>query len=403
MLKKEDILRQEEGEEAKRDRFGSLVVVNRPKKILVVTRSFFPAQDGIAKYAKLLKDELPKLTRDKVRTIIANWGEVAGWPPVLRQIAYFFKILNRARFSDLIYAQDPVVSGLPAALVAALMRKRFILRVTGDYAWERGVALYGVHDNLDNFSREAGDYGLRVKFFKKLETWVAGRAEMIIVPSNYLKKIVGNWQIDPAKIMVIYNSVDRPEESINKDVLRQKMQVAGRVMVSASALSPWKGFETLIRIFPDLQKKFSDLKFLIIGDGPERERLNRQIAVADLSESIMLTGRLDKTQSDTYLRLADVFVLNSGYESSPHQLLEVAALETPIVATSVGGNAEFIEHKTTGLLVGYNDAEELKEAIGRVLKEKSLAGKLARNALAEIPKFSRENMLAQLLNEVLLR
>lgn len=403
VLKKEDILKQEALEDTKRDRLGSLVVVNHAKKILIVTGSFAPAQDGIAKYAKQLKDELPRATRDKVRVIVANWDEVKRWIWGFKQLAYFFKILNRARFSDLVYAQDPIVSGLPAALAASLWRKRFVLRVTGDYAWERGMALYGVIDDLDNFSRESAKYGFWVKFYKKLEAWVAKRAEVIVVPSNYLKKIVSNWQVAPEKIFVIYNSVDRPEEPVNKEVLRQKMQVSGRVMVSVGSLFPWKGYEMLVRIFPDLQRKFSDLKLLIIGDGPERDRLNRQIISADLADSIMLTGNLDKVQMETYLRLADVFVSNSGYEGSPHQLLETAAFETPIIATDVGGNSEFIENKTNGLLVKYNNAEDLKEAIGKILKDKSLAGKLARNAAAIVPKFSKENMLAQLLNEVLLR
>lgn len=205
-----------------------LIVINKPKKILVATGIYPPDIGGPATYSKLLKEELPKATKGKVRAIILNFGEVRKWPKVIRHFVYFCKALYRGRYCDILYAQDPVSVGLPTMLAAKILRKPFLLKVVGDYAWEQGVGRFGVRDSLDTFVTRDQAYPWFVRQLKRVESYVAGRANHIVVPSHYLKKIVSAWGVDPSRIIVIYNAFDVPENIPAKEVLRAKARVEGK-------------------------------------------------------------------------------------------------------------------------------------------------------------------------------
>jgi len=92
-----------------------------------------------------------------------------------------------------------------------------------------------------------------------------------------------------------------------------------------------------------------------------------------------------------------VFALNTGYEGLSHLLLEALSLQTPIVTTNVGGNAELIEHNVNGLLVAYNDATQLKQAILTLLRDEMLRETLRRNAGKNLEKFSMPAMIEGLI------
>ena len=380
---------------------NNLIVINKPKKILVATGIYPPDVGGPATYSKLLKEELPKYSKDKVRAIILNFGEVRKWPKIVRHIIYFFKALYRGRYCDVIYAQDPVSVGLPALLAAKILRKPFLLKVVGDYAWEQGVSRFGVKDDLDTFSLKRKPYGFFVRGLKRVETYVSGKADLVIVPSEYLKKIISNWGVSVDKITVIYNSFEPPKGLSSKDAIRKKMKVEGELIVSAGRLVPWKGFDGLIRVWPQVLSKFPNAKLLIIGEGPDKIKLEKLINQLDLTDTVLLTGKLERQELLVYLKIADLFVLNTEYEGFSHQLLEVASVGTPIVTTEVGGNPEIIKDGASGLLVTPGVEEELILAITKILSEPALARKISLGAESRVQEFSSERMITSLIRIIL--
>ena len=380
---------------------SNLIVINKPKRILVATGIYPPDVGGPATYSKLLKDELPKYSQNKVRAIILNFGEVRHWPKVIRHIIYFFKALYRGYYCDVVYAQDPVSVGFPALFAAKILRKPFLLKVVGDYAWEQGVARYGVKDDLDTFSLKTEPYSWFVRLLKKIEIYVANKADAVIVPSIYLKKIISNWGISSEKITVIYNSFEPTKDILTKDMIRKKMKVSGELVVSAGRLVSWKGFDTLIKSWSAVLVKYPKAKLLIIGDGPEKDNLEKMINQLDLAESVLLTGRLERKMLLVYIKMSDVFVLNTGYEGFSHQLLETASVGTPIVTTNVGGNPEIVKDQVTGLLVEYNNEEELTSAMINILTSPELARKFSLGGESRVQEFSVERMITNLIRLVL--
>lgn len=364
-------------------------------KILVATGLFPPEIGGPATYSKLLLEELPKRG---IEVTVLPFREVRRLPKLFRHLAYAWKVFRLGKSSDLIYAQDPVSVGLPVMIACFFLRRSYWLKVVGDYAWEQGSQRFGVKDFLDDFSLK-NNYSFSVRVLKRIQKKVADRAEKIIVPSLYLKKIVSNWGVDSKKIKVIYNSFDAPAELPSKEELRKKLSFKEPVLVTVGRLVPWKGFELLIELMKELEEDTSEPKLFIVGDGPDKKKLEEKINQLNLNSRVILTGRLNHETLLEYLKAADLFVLNTSYEGFSHQLLEVMWTETPIVTTGVGGNLELIENKKTGLLVDYNDRAAIKNAIKKLLADSLLAQSLARAAKEKVGEFTKRRMVEELVNE----
>ena len=368
--------------------------MSKNKKILIATGLYPPDVGGPATYAKILAEELPK---HGFRVEIVSFGVVKHVPKIMRHFLYFFKVLKIGKHADLIYALDPVSVGLPAAIAAGVLKKRFILRLGGDYAWEQGVQRFGVKDQLVLFSRKYLEYSIFVRILKKIQLWVATRAEKVVVPSEYLKRVVNNWGIHKNKIEVIYSAVRKTGPLGRKDALRKLLRFDGKLIISVGRLVPWKGFTALIEIMPNILKKNKDAKLLIIGSGPDEKKLERLIQKHNLHNNVILTGAIERSTLLRYIRASDVFVLNSGYEGLSHQLLEVMSVGVPIVTTKAGGNPEIIQDGKEGILVRFNNKSELETAILRMLRSNALTEKFVKNAKERVKKFNEQTMIKHLI------
>jgi glycosyltransferase involved in cell wall biosynthesis len=358
-------------------------------KILIATGIYPPDIGGPATYSKLLFEEFPKHDID---VQVISFGQVRYLPKIIRHLAYFLKVLKSCKSADVIYAQDPVSVGLPAVLAAKLLRKKFILKVVGDYAWEQYQQEEGVHFvTPEEFQN--GKYSVVTQTRKWIERTVARKADNIVVPSNYLKKIVTMWGVKESKIKVIYNAFTPKAEMELKTQLREEFGFEGDIIFSAGRLVPWKGFELLI----DIMKDLPDVKLFIVGDGPEKQKLNKKIEDLHLGSRVKLIGRLEQDELLKRIKAADLFVLNTGYEGLSHQLLEVMSVGTPIITTNVGGNPEVIESGKEGVLVDYNDKNALKSAIKDILKN-GKGEEYAKEAVKKLSLFEKERMIEETIN-----
>ncbi|MFA5942663.1 MAG: glycosyltransferase family 4 protein [Candidatus Paceibacterota bacterium] len=357
--------------------------------IIIASGSF----GGPATYSKLLGERLPSYGYE---IKVVSFGDVLKYPKIIRHFIYFFKVLYHGFGAEIIYAQDPVSVGLPALLASKMLFKRFFLKIVGDYAWEQGSQRSGVSKLLDEFSTGYEEYSFLVRWFKKIQTFVANGAEKIIVPSNYLKRIVGNWGVDTSKISVVYNAFNEPKIAEEKTMLRETLNFKGHTIVSAGRLVPWKGFPTLIEAFAQIKNKYDDAELFIIDDGPDKEFLKNKVSELKLESSIKFLGRMPQQDLYKYIKAADIFALVSSYEGFSHLLIETLSIGTPIVTTPVGGNVEVIKEGENGLLVPFGDSDKTFEAIDRILSDKSLGEQLSLNGMKSVVKFTEDEMLKNL-------
>lgn len=362
-------------------------------KILIAAGIYPPDIGGPATYSKFLVDELPK---KGIETEVLSFGSVRHLPKFFRHFFYFLKVLRSGRRADIIFAQDPASAGLPAALASFILRKKFVLRAGGDFAWEQGSQKFGVKELLDNFYGQK--YGWQVELMRAIQRFVGRRARAIIAPSFYLKGIIEKWGIAGEKIKVVYNTAKEIDFNLNKEEVRRELGLEGDIILSAGRLVPWKGFGALIELMPELLKINNNFKLIIAGDGLEKENLEVRIKKLELNYYIKLIGRLNQEELWKYMRASDIFALNTGYEGMPHIIIEAMQVGVPVVTTDSGGNRELVKNYKTGILVKYNNKEQIKNAIIKLWRDKQLAAGLAGNAKEEIKnKFSEEKTIKETL------
>jgi len=143
-------------------------------------------------------------------------------------------------------------------------------------------------------------------------------------------------------------------------------------------LTPQKGIDVLLRAFAAISRNLPNLQLDIIGEGPQKETLIKNVKTLGITDKVVFHGTL--AQPETLLAAAAVFVLPSRSEGLSNALLEAMACGLPVIATAVGGNLDLIENGQNGLLVEQDNPDQLAEAIERVLSDREFSDKLGKAA-----------------------
>lgn len=343
-------------------------------RLLIATGLYPPDIGGPATYAKLFEERLPAYG---IEVAVLPYAVVRHLPPIIRHLAYAWKLFGMEREADLILVQDTVSTGFPAALVSMLRGMRLIVRVPGDYAWEQGTQRFGVKDSLDDFQLRS--YGLRIWLLRALQRFVVRRAYKVIAPSMYLAGIVSGWGPRLEDIAVIYNGIKLPSGPAT--AARQRNHV-----VSAGRLVPWKGFGELI----DVASRHPEWQLSIYGNGPLYSELNERIQKSGTGQRITIETNTTHAGLQEVFKEASVFILNSTYEGMSHTLLEAMAEGAPVIATRVGGNTEVVKDGEDGLLIEPENTEDLERTLSSVMDDMQLRNRLGVAAAKRAKDFSIE-------------
>jgi glycosyltransferase involved in cell wall biosynthesis len=127
-----------------------------------------------------------------------------------------------------------------------------------------------------------------------------------------------------------------------------------------------------------------DVRLVLIGDGPSRQAIEREIARRNLTGYVRLEGALNHDRVLDFYRRASVFALASFAEGVPVVLMEAMAMEVPCVATWIAGVPELIRNGVDGLLVPPADEDALASAIARLMDDPELASRLGRSGRKRI-------------------
>jgi len=137
-----------------------------------------------------------------------------------------------------------------------------------------------------------------------------------------------------------------------------------------------KGFDVAIAAMPGVLERFPDATLTIGGDGAERAALARQAEALGIGDRIELLGVVRHRDVAALLDAVTVVAMPSRFEGMPLVWLEAAVRGRPVVATPAQGLGELIEHGRTGLLVPFDDADALADALGGLLEDAALARSL---------------------------
>jgi GalNAc-alpha-(1->4)-GalNAc-alpha-(1->3)-diNAcBac-PP-undecaprenol alpha-1,4-N-acetyl-D-galactosaminyltransferase len=193
-------------------------------------------------------------------------------------------------------------------------------------------------------------------------------------------------------VYVIPNFVDPPPGAHPAE--RRSTPNNAVQLAAMGRLDRQKGFDLLIDAFARAAENQPTWSLVILGEGPERGRLEEQIQAHGLDSRVRLPGWV--SDPNAVLHNSDAFVLSSRYEGFPNSLLEAMALGLPAIAVDCpSGPADIIRPEVDGLLVPLDDAAALTGAIRRLLSDPPLRDRLGAEAVGVVDRFSSERYYAR--------
>lgn len=212
--------------------------------------------------------------------------------------------------------------------------------------------------------------------------------------SEYLKdQTVRDFSVPQSRIEVIPNFIDtevwRPGRV---PCHREKLAPGGeKIVMHISNFRAVKRVGDVVEIFLRIQRKVP-ARLVLVGDGPERPRVLQRAAELGLQDKVLFLGK--HASVDELLSCADLFLLPSEKESFGLAALEAMACGAPVVASSVGGLPEVIDHEETGFLFDIGAVDEMAEAGVRLLSDDVLHGRVAEAARATaVERFSARSVV----------
>jgi len=234
---------------------------------------------------------------------------------------------------------------------------------------------------------------------------VCASAGLVTVSQANARYISNNFDVPLDRIDIIAPGVDtsrfRPRrvgddfpESFNANGV-----AVSPLIVCVARYHPVKNLVLLLRACSILKDRGVDFRCVMIGEGSEREAIESVQMELGLDKVVELAGAAEQNQVIGFLQRATISVLTSDREGMPVSLMESGACEVPVVATSVGGVPELIEHEVTGLLTPPGDAESFANCAQRLLSDRDLRrrmGTAARRRIEE--KFSLPRQMDRMLD-----
>jgi teichuronic acid biosynthesis glycosyltransferase TuaC len=174
---------------------------------------------------------------------------------------------------------------------------------------------------------------------------------------------------------VVYNGVDPQLFSPGKKTASDQPKI-----VSVGNLIPIKGHDLLIRATAAVADQFPALSLEIIGEGPERARLELLTSKLKIPERVNFLGRHSRSEVATAMQACTLFVLPNRYEGLGCVYLEAMSVGKAVIGCRGQGIAEVIEHGTNGFLVGPDNERELTLALALLLRDETRRTNIERAA-----------------------
>lgn len=220
----------------------------------------------------------------------------------------------------------------------------------------------------------------------------------IAVAEDHGKHLVEHEQFPRTKVQVIPNGIDlarfqRNGEHRRACRARWGLRDSIPVVTIVAALRPEKNHARFLRIAAEVLTTRRDTKFMVVGDGPERPRLEALAHQLDIKPSVRFLG--SRGDIPEILGASDVFLLTSDNEASPVSILEAMACELPVVASDVGSVHESVKNGLTGYRAKPSDEAEFARRVGELLDDPDLRRRLGQEGRRHVAEHAS---LAQMID-----
>ena len=298
---------------------------------------------------------LAQLPRDIPVHVLGGRARLTRRYPVMSSLRAIWR-----RPPRVVFATQRMILTLGAASLAFPRTTRLIVRQAND-----------VSADFDALVQQTI---IKHRLARALALATLGRADAVVCQSDAMRDDLRALLGARARLHVIWNPIDGARARARAGATTAILPGAP-ALVTVGRLAPQKGHDVLLAALPRVRALYPGLHLTILGDGPERARLEAQRASLGLTDAVTFAGFA--AEPLPAVRAADLFVLASRYEGFPNAALEALACGTPVVLTDCpGANRDIVLPGTNGRLAG----GATPEAVAAALLE----------ALAERPTYARE-------------
>jgi glycosyltransferase involved in cell wall biosynthesis len=313
-----------------------------------------------------------------VPNLLSRRWEALKLPPlVMAEWAAILRRLARGRY-DLLHSHWLLPQGLLGVLTARPLGVPHVVTVHG------------------------GDvFRLRAPWLAALKRVTLRRAGAVTVNSTATWEAVRELAPELGQVHQIPMGVAVPPSgalTADADRVRKRHRRGeGPLLLFVGRLVDEKGAQDLIRAVTGLATRLPDVTAMVVGEGPERGRLEREARDQGIADRVSFVGWRQPAELPAYYAAADVFIgpsrrsADGWVEAQGLTFLEAMAAGSPVVATRVGGIVDHVRDGVTGLLVEERSPEQIAEAVHRVVTDRGLARRLSEaGRRLVVDRFSRE-------------
>ncbi len=264
--------------------------------------------------------------------------------------------------------------GLKAVDVAHMFSASYwsFLLAPAPAAWF--AKMRGCKTLINYHSGEARDHLQRFRS----AAFVLSRVDKIVVPSGYLVDVFREFGLSASPVA---NIVDLSQ-------FRYRARPALRPhLVCTRGFSAYYSVDVVVRAFAEVKKQYPDAQLDLVGNGSLESDIRKLVEDLNLS-GVNFAGVASRERIGEYYDQADIFVNASWLDNMPLSVIEAFAAGTPVVTTSPECMPYLVEHERTGLLSPVGDENALAANVIRLLRDPSLAARLAQNAYREAQKYT---------------
>jgi phosphatidylinositol alpha-1,6-mannosyltransferase len=220
---------------------------------------------------------------------------------------------------------------------------------------------------------------------KKLLQRILGDAKAVVANSHFTRDEIVKLGIDHKKISIVHPCPATSTVGVDYELieaLRQQYKLVDtRILLSVGRLVERKGFDQVLLALPDIIKRQPNTRYVIVGDGPDRARLEKLCLQKNLGNHVIWIGSTDDATVSAWYQLSDILVMPSRQIGPDVEGFGIVYLEAnlhgkPVVAGRSGGIPDAVVHGVTGLLINPTDTTELTQAIVSLLQDAGLAHRL---------------------------
>ena len=315
------------------------------------------------------------------------------FPSVFEKLTHDVSIIEKLRVNKIYYLILPffIIFGVIYSVIFALKNDFDIIHVNWPFPLSIfGIAMKMVKNKPMIYTFYGADIVLarRNGIYKILLRLALKKADKVIAISSYTKKILN--EISPNMEVSVIPFGSSISSVLDSNILLRRFTIKkkNKEILFVGRLVERKGVIYLIRAFRNVLEKYKKpVRLIIVGDGPERNKLEQESYILGIEKNVKFTGFVSDDILNDYYNSADVFVLPAIIDSRGDTeglgvvLMEAILRGIPVVASNVGGIVDIVENNKTGILTDEKDVNQLANAIIELLENKKKAKYLSDKAM----------------------